>query len=124
MVHRVAHLSPIGGDEDGEEHNTYDKNEEAHHNQRALDALFLPSFTQELRTEPDQAGAGKLGAVFSGHLFEERVEVRVTPHEEAPNPAFSNRSLALARARKSITRMLFSFIPRIAAVSLWLSCST
>ena len=83
-AHKVLYLPPIGSHEYEEDHSTSEAGEPAHHHQRALDTFLLLSFTQELRTEPDQAWAGKLGPMFHGHLFENGVEIRVIHREEPP----------------------------------------
>ncbi len=84
VVYDVLDFHPIGGDEGEEEHGTDKGGQNAHHDQGAFDALLLLRFTHELRTEPDQAGAGKLRPVFRGHLFENGVEVRIIHPVEPP----------------------------------------
>ena len=84
MVYGVLDFHPIGDDEGEEEHRTDKRGENAHHDQGAFDALLLPSFTDDLRAEPDKAWARKLRPVFRGHLFENGVEVRIIHPVEPP----------------------------------------
>ena len=103
MIHRVLHLRPIASDQEEEYHSTGEAGEPAHHHQRALNALLLPSFSHDLCAEPDQARAGKLRQMFRGHLFENGIEVRVIHGEEPPILLFQiSRGLWRARGRESL----------------------